>query len=68
MNGRILVGGFKYEVNTFVAGVTTLDDLRAFGGVTDGDAIFGPEVGTGQEINAPVAIAAAEGLELIPTA
>ena len=64
---RILIGGFKHEVNSFVRGVTTLDDLRAFGCVAEGTAMFGPEVGTGQELNGACDIAVAEGIELIPT-
>lgn len=62
---RILIGGFKHEVHSFVGGVTTLDDMRHSGYVVVGEAMFGPEVGTGQELNATRDIAAAEGIKLI---
>lgn len=64
---RILVGGVKHEVHSFVNGVTTLDDLQAFGRVAVGAAIFGPAIGSGQELNGATDVATAEGVELIPT-
>ncbi len=64
---RILIGGFKHEMHSFVSGVTTLDDLRGFGCLAVGDEMFAPEVGIDLELNGARDIAAAAGIELIPT-
>jgi microcystin degradation protein MlrC len=62
----VLLAGLKHEANTFVPGLTTLED---FGRrcLLVGPAVFGPERGTGQEIDGILQVATAEGIELIPT-
>ncbi len=62
---RVLLVGLKHEVNTFVPGLTTLEDFRRHY-LLEGAAIFGPGRGSGQEIDGIVKIARAEGIELVP--
>ena len=62
---RVLLVGLKHEVNTFVPGVTTLEDFRRHY-LLEGAAIFGPGRGSGQEIDGIVEVARAEGVELVP--
>jgi microcystin degradation protein MlrC len=62
---RVLLVGLKHEVNTFVPGVTTLEDFRRRY-LLEGEAIFGPARGSGQEIDGMVEVARAEGIELVP--
>ena len=44
---RVLLGALQHETNSFVPGVVTLDQLR----LIEGEAIFGSERGTGQEVD-----------------
>jgi microcystin degradation protein MlrC len=62
---RVLLVGLKHEVNTFVPGVTTLEDFRRRY-LLEGPAVFGPARGSGQEIDGIVEVAQAEGIELVP--
>jgi microcystin degradation protein MlrC len=62
---RVLLVGLKHEVNTFVPGVTTLADFRRRY-LLEGEAIFGPARGSGQEIDGIIQTAKAEGIELVP--
>jgi microcystin degradation protein MlrC len=62
---RVLLAGLKHEVNTFVPGVTTLEDFRRRY-LLEGAAVFGPARGSGQEIDGVVQVAEAEGIELVP--
>ena len=62
---RVLLVGLKHEVNTFVSGVTTLEDFRRRY-LLEGAAIFGPARGSGQEIDGVIQVAKAEGIELVP--
>ena len=62
---RVLLVGLKHEVNTFVPGVTTLEDFRRRY-LLEGAAVFGPARGSGQEIDGVVQVAKAEGIELVP--
>ena len=63
---RVLLAGLKHEVNTFVPGVTTLEDFRRRY-LLEGAAVFGPTRGSGQEIDGIVQVAKAEGIELVPS-
>ena len=63
---RVLLAGLKHEVNTFVPGVTTLEDFRRRY-LLEGAAVFGPARGSGQEIDGIVQVAKAEGIELVPS-
>ena len=63
---RVLLAGFKHEANTFVPGLTTLEDFRRRF-LLEGEAIFGPGRGSGQEIDGIIQVAREEGIELIPT-
>lgn len=63
---RVLLAGLKHEVNTFVPGLATLEDFRRRH-LLEGRAIFGPERGTGQEIDGIIQVAKEEGIELVPT-
>ncbi len=63
---RVLLAGVKHEANTFVPGLTTLESFRRRH-LLEGQAVFGPERGRGQEIDRIVQVAEAEGIELIPT-
>jgi microcystin degradation protein MlrC len=62
---RVLLVGLKHEVNTFVPGVTTLEDFRRRY-LLEGAAVFGPARGSGQEIDGVIQVARAEGIELVP--
>jgi microcystin degradation protein MlrC len=62
---RVLLVGLKHEVNTFVPGVTTLEDFRRRY-LLEGAAVFGPARGSGQEIDGVIQVAKAEGIELVP--
>ena len=62
---RVLLAGLKHEVNTFVPGVTTLEDFRRRY-LLEGAAVFGPARGSGQEIDGVIQVAKAEGIELVP--
>jgi len=62
---RVLLAGLKHEVNTFVPGVTTLEDFRRHY-LLEGAAVFGPGRGSGQEIDGIAEVAKAEGIELVP--
>jgi len=62
---RVLLVGLKHEVNTFVPGVTTLEDFRRRY-LLEGAAVFGPARGSGQEIDGVLRVARAEGIELVP--
>ena len=62
---RVLLVGLKHEVNTFVPGVTTLEDFRRRY-LLEGPAVFGPARGSGQEIDGIVEVARADGIELVP--
>jgi microcystin degradation protein MlrC len=63
---RVLLAGLKHEANTFVPGLTTLESFRRRH-LLEGQAVFGPERGTGQEIDGIIQVAKEEGMELIPT-
>lgn len=63
---RVLRAGFKHEVITFVPGLTTLENFRRRY-LVEGQAVFGPERGTGQEIDGIIQVAKEEAVELIPT-
>lgn len=67
MSERILIGGFKHEVNTFVDGVITLDDMRRNGFVAVGPAMLDAAIGRGQELHGARDLAAREGVEVIPS-
>ncbi len=64
---RVLVGGFLHELHSFVPGISTEDVLLKGGATADGDAIFGPELGIGLELDAVADVAREAGLALIPT-
>lgn len=65
---RVLVGGFKHELHSFVDGVITLDDMRHNGFVALGEEMMAPEVGSGQELHGARALADREGVALIASA
>jgi microcystin degradation protein MlrC len=62
---RVLLVGLKHEVNTFVPGVTMLEDFRRRY-LLEGAEFFGPARGSGQEIDGVIQFAKAEGIELVP--
>jgi microcystin degradation protein MlrC len=62
---RVLLVGLKHEVNTFVPGVTTLEDFRRRY-LLEGAAVIGPARGSGQEIDGVIQVAKAEAIELVP--
>ena len=63
---RVLLVGVKHEVNTFVPGCATLDEFRKHT-LLEGQAVFGPARGSGQEIDGALEVARESGIELIPT-
>lgn len=67
MSERVLVGGFKHEVNTFVDGVITVDDMRRNGFVAVGPSMLEAAIGDGQELHGARDVAAREGVEVIPS-
>jgi microcystin degradation protein MlrC len=64
---RLLIGGFKHELSSFVDGRTTLADIANQGFVVDGAAMFGPATGSRMEHHAAAAYAAEHGIELVPS-
>ena len=63
---RVLLAGLKHEVNTFVPGCATLDEFRKRT-LLEGQAVFGPARGSGQEIDGVLEVAREAGIEMIPT-
>jgi len=63
---RVLLAGLKHEANTFVSGVADLDTFRRYC-LVEGQEIFGPARGSGQEIDGFIQVAAQAGVELVPT-
>jgi len=63
----VLVGGFSHELNSFVPGESTLETLERAGGIVHGDDLFGPALGEHLERHAIAAVAAEEGVALLPT-
>lgn len=63
----VLVGGFSHELNSFVPGVSTTDVLARAGAIVHGDDLFGPAAGEALERHAVAEVAAATGVELLPT-
>jgi microcystin degradation protein MlrC len=63
----VLVGGFKHELNSFAQGIWTLDAIARAGYYAEGPTIFDASDDARPELAAIRHIAAAEGLELIPT-
>ncbi len=67
-DGRVvLVGGFLHELHSFVPGISTAEVLALGGASADGEAMFGPELGVGLELDAVADVAREVGLTLIPT-
>lgn len=64
---RVLIGGFMHEAHTFIDGLMTLDDMRRNGYVASGSEILGDTIGSGQEIHGARDVAAANGIELVPS-
>jgi len=64
--GRVLLGGIKHETNSFVPGITDLDALRR-GALFEGEDIFSPRPGSGQEIDGIIQVTQEEGIDLVPT-
>ncbi|MCL5111090.1 MAG: M81 family metallopeptidase [Chloroflexi bacterium] len=62
---RVLLAGLKHEVNSFSSGVADLDTFRR-NVLFEGADVLGSGRGSGQEIDGVVAVARAEGVELIP--
>jgi microcystin degradation protein MlrC len=67
-DGRsVLVGGFLHELHSFVPGISTEETMLRGGATADGEAVFGPELGVGLELDAVADVAREAGLTLIPT-
>jgi microcystin degradation protein MlrC len=64
---RILIGGYMHEAHSFVPGVLTLEDMRLAGYVATGETILTTEIGDDLEITGAIEVAAAAGVELVPT-
>lgn len=62
---RVLLAGLKHEVNTFVPGVISFDTFRQRL-LVEGEDVIGPAHGSDVEIDGVVAVARAEGIELVP--
>ena len=63
---RVLLGGMKHETCSFVPGLATLDTFRSHH-LVEGQDVFGPARGTGQEIDGVIQVARENRVELIPT-
>lgn len=65
---RVLVGGYTHELNSFIPGTTSIEAMAAIGHHVVGEQMFSEEhIGTGQELNAVIDRARAEGVELVPS-
>jgi microcystin degradation protein MlrC len=64
---RVLVGGYSHELNSFVPGRMTEDDIAFAGPTVTGDDLFGTIVGQHLELNAIADVARAEGIDLVGT-
>lgn len=67
MSERVLVGGCKHELHSFVDGRISLDDMRQNGFVAVGAEMLGAGIGDGQELHGARDVAAREGVTLIPS-
>lgn len=66
MKKRIAVGGIWHETNGFAAGLTGLDDFRAYQ-YAEGAALLERYRGTGTELGGMIAAAEDCGFDLLPT-
>src|SRR5262245_46738744 len=64
---RVAIGGFSHETNTFNPRPTTLERIRRDGQYLEGEAVVDYHRGTRTVFGGIVDVAAAQGLDLVPT-
>lgn len=64
---RILIGGYMHEAHSFVPGVLSLEAMAQAGYVATGETMLTKAIGDDHEVSGAIAVAASEGVELVPT-
>jgi microcystin degradation protein MlrC len=64
---RILIGGYMHEAHSFVPGTLDLEAMALAGYIAEGPAMLTTAIGDDHEVSGAIDVAAAAGVELIPT-